>query len=72
MDTIQLPTAEYQKLQEELALLKNTELLKKFDRLIDLLYQNKYGLFMGDYTDDLEEYSVNHGWEESPSGWDNV
>ncbi len=72
MNTIQLPAAEYQKLQEELALLKNTELLNKFDRLIDLLYQDKYGLFMGDFTGDLEEHSVNQAWQDTPNGWDNV
>jgi PHD/YefM family antitoxin component YafN of YafNO toxin-antitoxin module len=69
---VQLPASEYQHLQEELALLKNTDLLQKFNRLIDLLYQDKYGLYMGDYTKDLREHSVNTAWNHEPSAWDDV
>jgi len=59
-------------LQEELALLKNSELLQNVNKLIDFLYQDKYGLYMGDYTEDLTERSLNESWENEPSGWDNV
>lgn len=69
---VQLPATEYQRLQEELALLKDTALLEKFNRLIDLLYQDKYGLYMGEYTDDLREAAANASWNHEPSGWDNV
>lgn len=69
---VQLPASEYLHLQEELALLKDTDLLQKFNRLIDLLYQDKYGLYMGDYTSDLREHSVNTSWNHEPSAWDNV
>jgi hypothetical protein len=69
---VQLPASEYQHLQEELALLKDTDLLQKFNRLIDLLYEDKYGLYMGDYTDDLREHSINTAWNHESSGWDNV
>ena len=72
MKTIQIPVSEYQRLQEELALLKNSELLETVNKLIDLLYQDKYGLYMGDYTEDLTEYTVNEAWEGAQSGWDNV
>ena len=72
MKTIQLPITEYQKLQEELALLKNTELLQTINKLVDFLYQDKYGLYMGEFTEDLTEYSVNQVWENKPSEWDNV
>ena len=72
MKTIQLPITEYQKLQEELALLKNTELLQTINKLVDFLYQDKYGLYMSDYTEDLTEYSVNQAWENKPSEWDKV
>lgn len=73
MKTIQIPVSEYQRLQEELALLKNSELLQTVNKLIDFLYQDKYGLYMGDYTEDLTEYAVNEAWEDDkPSGWDNV
>jgi PHD/YefM family antitoxin component YafN of YafNO toxin-antitoxin module len=69
---VQLPASEYQHLQEELALLKDTDLLQKFNRLINLLYEDKYGLYMGDYTEDLREHSVNTVWNYEPSAWDNV
>ena len=72
MKTIQIPVSEYQRLQEELALLKNSELLQTVNKLIDFLYQDKYGLYMGDYTEDLTEYAVNENWEDAPSGWDKV
>ncbi len=58
MKTIQLPITEYQRLQEELALLKNTELLQTFNKFVDFLYQDKYGLYMGDFTEDLTGYSI--------------
>ncbi|HSK72808.1 MAG TPA: hypothetical protein VK892_13995 [Pyrinomonadaceae bacterium] len=72
MKTIQIPVSEYERLQEELKLLKNSELLQTVNKLIDFLYQDKYGLYMGDYTEDLTEYAVNEAWEDEPSGWDNV
>ena len=53
-------------------LLKNTELLRNFNKLVDLLYQEKYGLFMSDYTEDLTEAAVNEAWADEPSEWDNV
>ena len=72
MNTVEIPLSEYQRLQEELELLKNTELLQNFNRLVDLLYQDKYGLFMSDYTDDLTENAVNEAWANEPSKWDEV
>ena len=72
MNTVQIPLSEYQRLQEELELLKNTELLRNFNRLVDLLYQDKYSLFMSDYTEDLTETAVNEAWADEPSAWDNV
>jgi chloramphenicol O-acetyltransferase len=73
MNTIQIPLDEYQFMQEELILLRNTELLAKMNRLIDLLFQEKYGLFMQDYTEDLTEYSMNNAWrKEDTNAWDNL
>jgi hypothetical protein len=72
MQTIQLPLTEYKRLQEELVLLKNNELLQVVNKLVDLLYQDKYGLYMGEFTEDLTEYAVNQAWENERSAWDNV
>lgn len=73
MNTIQIPLNEYQFMQEELILLRNTDLLVKMNRLIDILFQEKYGLFMQDYTEDLTEYSMNNAWEkEDTNAWDNL
>ena len=73
MNTIQIPLNEYQFMQEELNLLRNNELLAKMNRLIDILFQEKYGLFMQDYTEDLTEYSMNNAWrKEDTSAWDNL
>lgn len=72
METIQVSVAEYKMLQEELALLKNTELIGKLIRLVDLMYQEKYGLYLGNYTNDLTEHTVNGAWENQNSSWDHV
>ncbi len=72
METIQLPLAEYQNLQEQMSLLKNSDLLIKMNRLIDLLFQDKYGLYMGNFTDDLTEYAINNAWNSENTAWDNV
>jgi hypothetical protein len=46
---------EYEALKKELELLRNSPLLEKLNKLIDLLYEEKYGLYMHDYTDDMTE-----------------
>lgn len=71
-ETIELPVSEYQRMQEELRLLKNTDLLKKVNQLVDFLYQDKYGFYMGDFTDDLAEFVVDNSWDDTASAWDNV
>ncbi len=72
MQTISIPVAEYQNLTQELELLKNTDFMKKMNHLIDLLFADKYGLFLNDYTDDLTEYSLNNSWKNESSAWDTV
>lgn len=72
MQTIQLPITEYQRLQEELVLLKNTELLRSINKLVDMLYQDKYGLYMGEFTEDLTEHTIDQAWTDEPSEWDKV
>ena len=71
-DVIQIPLKEYEAMKEEISLLKDTELLKKINRLVELLYQEKYGLYMGDNTSDLTNVSIQKNWQEANSAWDNV
>ena len=70
--TISIPLVEYQSLKEELELLKNTELVNKLNRLIDLMFQEKYGLYMSDFQDDIVNEEMKRIWGEAPSNWDNV
>lgn len=56
MNTVSIPIDEYQNMLQQLNLLKKQEMLKQVNELIELLYQSKYGLYLGDYTDDLTEY----------------
>ncbi len=72
MQTIEISITEYQRLQDELSLLKDNELLQKVNRLVDYLYQDKYGLYMGDDTDDLTEAVIADAWEDEPEAWDKV
>ncbi len=57
-ETIQISVKEYEAMKEELSLLKNNILLEKMNRLIDLLYEEKYGLYLGNNTNDLTEASL--------------
>jgi hypothetical protein len=74
METITIPKDEYVKMQKEIELLKDSKLLHKVNKLIDILFQEKYNLILTDYTEDLTEYSVNnsHDWAKEDSGWDHV
>ncbi len=69
MQTITLPLKEYESMTRELELLKNSDLLKNLNQLIDLMYAEKYGLYLHDYTDDLTEYSINSNWKNESSGY---
>ncbi|HUZ57485.1 MAG TPA: hypothetical protein VMU83_01725 [Hanamia sp.] len=71
-NTIEIPVKEYEAMKEELALLKNNSLLEKINRLIELLYEEKYGLYLGNNTQDLTEASVQKNWPLQNSAWDNV
>ena len=71
-DTIQIPVKEYEEMKEQISLLKDNVMLEKMNRLIDLLYEEKYGLYMGDNTNDLTEAAVQKNWQSSYNAWDNV
>ncbi|MDQ2719674.1 MAG: hypothetical protein M3Z26_07950 [Bacteroidota bacterium] len=70
--TIKIPVTEYEAMKEELALLKNNALLEKMNRLVELLYEEKYGFYMGNTTHDLTEGSVQRNWPSQNTAWDNV
>ncbi len=72
MDTIQLTTSEYNEMKERLSLLKDNHLLEKVNRIIDLMYEDKYGLYLNDFTEDLTEVSISQFFSNEPSLWDNV
>lgn len=72
MQTIRIPVDEYLALIDELAHLKNNPNLDKIYKLVDLLYKEKYGFYMGDFTDDLTEVASRTNWDETPSEWDKV
>lgn len=72
MNAISIPLDEFQNMQDELRILKDSDLMLKMNHLIDLLYADKYGLYMHDFTDDLTEYSLNTNWNDETSPWDKV
>ena len=61
-NVIQIPVEEYEAMKEEIALLKDNVLLHKLNRLVELLYEEKYGLYLGNYTSDLTEASIQKNW----------
>jgi len=69
---IQIPVKEYEEMKETILLLKDTELLKKVNRLVELMYEEKYGLYLGNDTSDLASASVQKNWRQPNSAWDNV
>ncbi len=71
-DTIQIPVSEYKAMKEELALLRNNDLLEKMNRLVELLYEEKYGLYLGANTQDLAEAAMQKNWPSQNNPWDNV
>lgn len=71
-DVIQIPLTEYEKMKETISLLSDTEFLKRMNRLVELLHEEKYGLYLGDNTSDLKDASIQKGWPESNSPWDHV
>ena len=71
-DVIQIPVEEYKAMKEEISLLKDNLLLEKMNRLVDLMFEEKYGLYLGNSTSDLTESSINKNWTAQNSAWDNV
>ena len=71
-DLIQIPVAEYELMKEEISLLKDNVLLQKLNRLVEILYEEKYGLYLANNTSDLTEAAIHNNWPSENSVWDNV
>lgn len=71
-NVVQIPLKEYEAMKEKLSLLENSELMKKLTRLVELIYEEKYGLYLGDSTTDLTAASLQKAFQETNSAWDNV
>ena len=71
IQTIQNPLTEYQHLKTSIELLRDNKLLQKVNKLVDLLFEERYGLYMFNYTDDLTEYVINKSWKDE-SVWDKL
>lgn len=69
---IQIPVEEYEAMKEEIALLKDNILLNKMNRLFELLYEEKYGMYLGNFTSDLTEAAIQKHWSSENSPWDDV
>lgn len=72
METITIPINEYNRLKEEASFFRDKEFMTKVNKLIDLLYQEKYGLYLGNYTDDLTEQIISDNYKKEESGWDKI
>lgn len=71
-DVVQIPLREYEALKEKISLLEDNDFMKKLMRLVDLLYEEKYGLYMGNDTSDLAAASMQQAFTETNTSWDNV
>ena len=71
-EVIQISAKEYELMKEEISLLKDNILLEKLNKLVEILYEEKYGLYLGDDTSDLTEASIQNSWPQEKSAWDDV
>lgn len=72
MQTITIPMEEYQRLKNIADLFKDEVLIKRLSFLIDVMYEQKYGLYMNNYTGDLTEANLISEWNNEPSLRDNI
>jgi len=74
METISITKDEYLSLKKENELLRNQEILQKMNLLIDLMFEKKYGLYMGDHTDDLTGATIDNltEWQTDSEVWDEI
>ncbi|MCO5251935.1 MAG: hypothetical protein M9949_11025 [Candidatus Kapabacteria bacterium] len=74
MGTVNIPIEEYKALIDEIRILKNQDLLVKVNQVIDLMYESKYGLYLGDFTDDLTSVTIDElsEWHSKGDVWNEV
>jgi uncharacterized HAD superfamily protein len=74
METVNIPIEEYNALIDENRILKNQDLLVKVNQVIDLMYESKYGLYLGDFTDDLTSVTIDElsEWHSKGDVWNEV
>lgn len=72
METITIPLNEYNRLKEEASLFKDKEFMNRVNKLIDLMFQEKYGLYLGNNTEDLTEQVILDNYRIEDRGWDKV
>lgn len=75
MEQITIPLAEYQSMINQIQLLQENQLLEKMNKLIDSIYETKYGLYMGDYTNDITKHTINNmeEWQgENGDAWNDL
>ena len=64
METITIPLNEYNRLKEQAGLFNDKEFMNRVNKLIDLIFQEKYGLYLGNYTDDLTEQIISDNYKK--------
>lgn len=72
MDTITIPLNEYKRLKEEANLFQDKEFMNRVNKLIDLIYQEKYGLYLGNYTEDLTMQIISDNFKKEDCAWDKI
>lgn len=74
MDVVELPANVYSSLRKEIDLLRDQSLLIMLNEIIEIMYQNKYGLYLGNYTEDLSAASIDNinEWKIAGHVWDGI
>lgn len=74
MNYVTLPESEYINMKNQLDMLKNNDLMNKLNQLIDLMYESKYGLYLGSSAEDITSSSIDNlkEWQESGDAWNDV
>jgi hypothetical protein len=46
--------------------------MARVNKLIDIIFQEKYRLYLGNYTDDITEQLILDNYKKEDSGWDKI